>query len=210
MNQCQLIFPFFMNKPSTSSMYDRHGKRKYLTIAERNAFLKAATKASPGGMTFCPILAYTGARISEVLALTPERIDYGTSIIVFESLKKHRKGMYRPVPVPFDVLASLDEAHNIQKLQQSKVNRDARIWPWCRTTAWSCVKEVMEIAGVSGVHAGPKGLRHGLGVSAIQSDVPLNLIQRWLGHAQMSTTAIYANATGPEELSIAERFWDGF
>lgn len=48
---------------------------------------------------------------------------------------------------------------------------------------------------------------HGFGVNAVQSGVPLSLVQKWLGHAQLSTTAIYANAIGPEEYAIAERMW---
>jgi integrase/recombinase XerD len=42
----------------------------------------------------------------------------------------------------------------------------------------------------------PKGLRHGFGVQAVSAGIPLNLVQRWLGHSQLSTTAIYANAVG--------------
>jgi integrase/recombinase XerD len=53
----------------------------------------------------------------------------------------------------------------------------------------------------------PKGLRHGFGVNAIQCGVPLNLLARWMGHANMKTTAIYADATGPEERQIAARMW---
>jgi hypothetical protein len=30
---------------------------------------------------------------------------------------------------------------------------------------------------------------------------------KWLGHAQLTTTAIYANAVGEEEQSIAARMW---
>jgi site-specific recombinase XerD len=44
-------------------------------------------------------------------------------------------------------------------------------------------------------------------VAAIQAGIPLNLLQRWLGHAQLTTTAIYANAVGPEERNIASRMW---
>jgi integrase/recombinase XerD len=33
------------------------------------------------------------------------------------------------------------------------------------------------------------------------------MAQKWLGHAQLSTTAIYADATGPEEKRLAERMW---
>ncbi len=34
-----------------------------------------------------------------------------------------------------------------------------------------------------------------------------NMVQKWLGHAQLSTTAIYANAVGEEEQAIAARMW---
>ncbi|MCA7117843.1 MAG: hypothetical protein LGL72_00085 [Acidibrevibacterium sp.] len=38
--------------------------------------------------------------------------------------------------------------------------------------------------------------------------IPLNLLQKWLGHAQLTTTAIYANATGAEEKNIASKMWE--
>ena len=38
--------------------------------------------------------------------------------------------------------------------------------------------------------------------------IPLNLVQKWLGHAQLTTTtAIYADAVGAEEKDIAKRVW---
>ncbi len=51
---------------------------------------------------------------------------------------------------------------------------------------------------------GPKGLRHGSGVAAVQAGIPLNMVQTWLGHAQLSTTAIYADAVGAEKHWIME------
>jgi hypothetical protein len=65
----------------------------------------------------------------------------------------------------------------------------------------------MQAAGISGAHASPKGLRHAFGVCAIQSNIPLNLIQRWLGHADIKTTTIYTDAMGPEEREFASRMW---
>jgi integrase/recombinase XerD len=41
----------------------------------------------------------------------------------------------------------------------------------------------------------------------MQASIPLNLVQRWMGHAQLSTTAIYAEAMGKEERDIAARMW---
>jgi hypothetical protein len=48
-----------------------------------------------------------------------------------------------------------------------------------------------------------RGLRHAFGVGTLQSGVPLNLVQRWLGHARIRTTAIYIGAIGPEEVTFA-------
>ena len=42
-------------------------------------------------------------------------------------------------------------------------------------------------ADIAVLHATPKGLRHGFGIKAVVSNVPLNLVQKWLGHAQLST-----------------------
>jgi integrase len=65
----------------------------------------------------------------------------------------------------------------------------------------------MDAAAITGYHTTPKGLRHGFGVAAVQASIPLNLVQRWMGHAQLSTTAIYAEAVGKEERDIAARMW---
>jgi site-specific recombinase XerD len=63
----------------------------------------------------------------------------------------------------------------------------------------------MGVAHISGRKASL--LRHSFGVNALQAGVPLNLIQRWMDHARLSTTAIYADVIGPEEVSFAARFW---
>jgi site-specific recombinase XerD len=52
-----------------------------------------------------------------------------------------------------------------------------------------------------------KALRHGFAIEAGQKGVPLNVIQRWLGHARLETTAIYAQALGNEERNLARRTW---
>jgi site-specific recombinase XerD len=65
----------------------------------------------------------------------------------------------------------------------------------------------MENAGVSGPQACPKGLRHAYGVHVTQCGIQLHMLQKWMGHASMETTAIYATALGPEEQEMAKRIW---
>ena len=45
------------------------------------------------------------------------------------------------------------------------------------------------------------------GVHAVCSGVQLNMLRKWMGHASINTTSIYANAMGKEELQIADRMW---
>jgi integrase/recombinase XerD len=37
--------------------------------------------------------------------------------------------------------------------------------------------------------------------------IPLKLAKKWLGHADLTTTAIYADAVGAEEKDVARRMW---
>ena len=185
-------------------LYDAAGQRKYTTAEERTAFLQAAERAPRHVRTLCLTLAYSGCRLSEALGLTADRVDLDAGMLVIETLKKRRTGVYRGVPVPAAVLEALDLVHGIR---ERKRGREVRLWPISRTTAWRRVAEVLDEAGVDGPQSSPKGLRHGFGVQAVSSGVPLNLVQRWLGHAQLSTTAIYADAVGAEERDLMARMW---
>lgn len=181
---------------------DRQGYRKYLTPKERETFLVAADRFDDDVATFALVLAYTGCRISEALELTVGQIDTAESAIVFRSLKKRRDDVFRAVPVPGDFVERLGRVHDLRNRQISD-----QLWPKSRTTGWAYIKQVMAEAGVEGTHASPKGLRHGFGVAATQKGIPLNIVQRWLGHADISMTAIYADAIGDEERALASRLW---
>ena len=101
-------------------LYDQAGQRKYLTAEERTAFLKAAKSADRAARTFCMTLAYTGCRISEALVLTADRVDLSGNVIVFESLKKRRRGLFRAVPVPTGVLDALELLHGLREAQRAR------------------------------------------------------------------------------------------
>jgi integrase len=100
-------------------LYDSEGRRLYLTEEERRDFITAAAKAPREVRTFCGVLHATGCRISEALALTVDHIDLSGRVVVFESLKKRRKGVFRAVPVPPDLLDALDLVHGIREAQHA-------------------------------------------------------------------------------------------
>ncbi|MBF0192456.1 MAG: tyrosine-type recombinase/integrase [Magnetococcales bacterium] len=191
-------------------LYDHEGNRKYLTIAERTAFLKAAGRMSQEVYTLCAVLAYSGARLSEVLALTYEHIDTHARLVLIESLKKRRPGVFRAVPIPAKLILDLERVHGIAAARKDPSHAHQRLWGFCRTTAWSRVKTCMNQAGISGSQASPKGLRHAFAVASLQSGVPINFVRKWLGHSRLATTEIYADAVGEEEQKIASRLWGTF
>lgn len=154
--------------------------------------------------TFCLTLAYTGCRISEALMLTGAMVCGDDGVIAVPCLKKRNDHLVmREIPVPESLLILLRSVHCTNERDPS-----ARLWTFSRTRAWQLVRSVMGRAGIGpGPQACPKGLRHGFGLHAIRSGVPLHLVQRWLGHARMETTAIYLQAMGVEEREIAARMW---
>lgn len=188
----------------TVSLYTQGGLRKYLNAAERLRFIAAAkTFPRPEIGALCLTIAYTGCRISEALALTPASVDAESGFIAVRSLKKRKAGIVvREIPAPPHLLALL-VADSFCRERPTD-----RLWNLSRSRAWQLIKEVLRLAGIApGIHATPKGLRHGFGLHAVRSGVPLNLVQRWLGHARLETTAIYLQAMGIEEREFAARMW---
>lgn len=188
------------------TLYDPAGKRLYLTREERHAFLSAAKTLTPPERTFCLVLHDTGCRISEALSLTAGKIDLDQRYIIFETLKRRREGVFRAVPLSDETLDLLDIVHG---LRLAKGKSDTLLWSYSRSTAWRIVKKAMDRAGIEeGAHQSPKGLRHGFGVEAILSGVPVTTLKKWMGHAKLTTTAIYLEVVGAEEREIAARMWN--
>ncbi len=102
-------------------LYDWRGQRKYLTEQERNRFRKAARSTGTPVRVLCEVLTFTGRLVSEALALTPERVDPAAGFLVFESLKKSRRGIFRAVPVPTGLLETLSSPTTAQRPQRPDV-----------------------------------------------------------------------------------------
>lgn len=186
-----------------SGLLTPRGLRKYLTPEERGAFIAAAKSLrSRPARSYCLTLALTGARISEPLEVTPLHLDRVTKTITLRTLKRRRL-VHRTIPVPDELLEIIELIHDTG----NRKNADVPLWPVDRATAHRWVKDAMRIAGLVGPHASAKGLRHGFAIAALEKNVPLNIVSRWLGHSNLQTTTIYANFTGSEERGLAARMW---
>lgn len=180
-------------------IFDRDGQRKYVSQAERIRFLDAADREPELKKALCYLLTYTGCRVSEAMNLKRLHIDDERNVITFKTLKRRRLH-FRSVPVP----RFLSEM-----LLQLAEGTHSRMWAIHRSTAWRWVKRVMNYAQIHGPQSTCKGLRHGFGIRAATQAVPPSLIQRWMGHANLTTTAIYIEAVGNEERLFAQRMWVG-
>ena len=182
---------------ATMRLHDNAGRRLYLTASERARFLVVARSKPLPVSSLCLTLAYTCCRVSEALALSPDHLDAESGGVVIQSLKKRRAGHIRELPIPGELVVLLSEL--------SRHNR--RFWPVSRATAWRRIKEVMREAHIAGPQASPKGVRHTFAVHAVMQQVPPGILQKWMGHADLSTTAIYTQLCGAEERVVAERMW---
>lgn len=184
---------------SERSTYDREGRRKYLSRTEGEKFLAWATQLPRLNALFCLTLYYTGCRISEALNLRGCDFDAELKAVLICTLKKRVHKEIRRIPLP-EFLAT-----ELMKIADSQC--DQRLWEFSRTTGWRIVKSVMKKAGISGIHGTCKGLRHGFGVRGALGQIPLSLIQHWMGHADAATTAIYLAVRDEEERALIQKTW---
>lgn len=189
---------------NTYSLYNAQGKRLYLTLDERKAFFEASKRQPDKVKTLCQLIYYTGCRVSEALNLTADRVDIAGGEIVIQSLKKRSTTPhYRPIPVPMPFLEELAAVHSLNSESTSK------LWSWSRSHTWRLIKSTMLDADINTQtpYGTGKGLRHAFGIHAVSSGVPLNIVQLLMGHASMSTTAIYVDAIGDERRALVSRMW---
>jgi integrase/recombinase XerD len=171
-------------------LFDPQGHRLYLI----------ANNAQREVRTFCLVRSSTGCRISEALALTPTSFDFSGRAIVFETIKKAPR---RGLPDRSDAAGySGYHRHGARAPGQRKTQEEGE----GRDSLMAMVAHNRFPEGQGGDGRGrnrrhgpqkyPKGLRHGYGVHAIGSGVPLNMLSKWMGHASLEVIAIYANAQG--------------
>jgi integrase len=136
------------------------------------------------------ILLWTGARIDEALVLRPIDINFDVNTITLITLKKKNKNAKRILPIHYELKSDIMQYYidnNINKNSQDK------LFSITRQSVNAFFKK-MEKDLKFRIHA--HKFRHTFAVKAVMSNIPLNVLQQWLGHSSIFTTSIYTQITG--------------
>ena len=147
----------------------------------------------------------TGGRIDEILLIRPSEVNLATNSIRLKTLKqgKDRNGIqrekYRVIPLHVD----LRDAY-MQYLLDMNISTKSEdpLFPMSRQVIDLYFKKIQDKLGFK-IHA--HKFRHTFAVKAIMDNVPLNVLQQWLGHSSIFTTSIYTQITGMDTSQFMER-----
>ena len=139
----------------------------------------------------------TGGRIDEVLTVKPSDVNLATNSIRLKTLKQGKdkktgiqREKYRIIPLHAD----LRDAYMQYLLDMNISTRsEDLLFPLSRQVIDLYLKKMQDKLGFK-VHA--HKFRHTFAVKAIMDNVPLNVLQQWLGHSSVFTTSIYTQITG--------------
>jgi integrase len=152
------------------------------------------------------VLWRAGFRIQEALALAEHDLDQRRGSILVRNGKGGRR---REVGMDgWGLGAAAPVARRRAELPVGPlfciIDGPTRGRPWSGAAVRAEFRRVAALAGVRRRFA-PHQLRHAHALELAREGVPLNIIQRQLGHANLGTTSIYLQGIDPEEIITAVR-----
>ena len=139
----------------------------------------------------------TGGRIDEVLMVKPLNVNLTINTVELNTLKQGKdkntgkqKTKKRIIPLHIE----LRDAY-MQYLLDMNISTKSEepLFPMSRQVVDLYLKKMQDKLGFK-IHA--HKFRHTFAVKAIMDNVPLNVLQQWLGHSSVFTTSIYTQITG--------------
>ncbi|MDI6871641.1 MAG: tyrosine-type recombinase/integrase [Bacillota bacterium] len=138
------------------------------------------------------LFLYGGLRISELTALRPQDVKFGENLVEVLQAKGRKQ---RAVPLPDEAMAVLRRYLNERRFPDAPylfTNRTGgRL---SRSSGYFIVKRFIKALGLDPAIS-PHKLRHTCATLLLEAGVDLRFIQEFLGHADISTTQIYAHVS---------------
>jgi site-specific recombinase XerD len=173
------------------------------TVEEIVAVMRCAGQTTHGlrVRALIVVLWRAGLRISEALALTESDLDRATGAILVrhgKGGKRREVGMdrwgWQQIEPWLDFRPALPVGALLCVMHGPTAGR-----PWSPTAARSTLRNLAVSAGVRRRFA-PHQLRHAHAVEMAREGVPLTVVQRQLGHANLGITSIYLQGIDHSEI----------
>ena len=156
---------------------------------EERRLIEAAYRLTGARGLLIKTLFQTGARVSEFVAIEVGDFFFDEQTIL---IRKAKGGKRRYVPILPELAQEL-RTHLRDRNQGYlfETNRHAAFSP---RRIQQLVKETADLAGLT-KRVTPHLLRHSVATTLLEHGMPLEQIQKFLGHAKIDTTQIYAEST---------------
>jgi len=206
----------------------------YLELEQLDRLIAAAS--NPRDKAFISMLGKTAMRISESGQLKVTDIDFKRGTLTIVHLKERlklkcpncgeilgRRHLFCPgcgnkvdqairekieqrrqrvIPVDSDTLRLLNE---YLEWRCKFPYRGPLVFPFSRQRGWQLVERIGRRAGIKGLH--PHSLRHLLATTWVTKGLDTKKLQMLLGHASISTTMEYVDASVEQLKSEFEKLW---
>jgi site-specific recombinase XerD len=169
-----------------------------LSIAEVHAILSHLRR--PAYRACLSVIYGCGLRLSEGVQLQVQDVDSSRMCLHIRQGKGNKD---RYVPLPESVLPLLRACWLTHRhptyLFPAKITGAAASTTMCPSGVQRAFKAALQESGVNKA-ASVHTLRHSWATHLLEAGVNLRLIQLWLGHSSLKTTAIYTHLTRPAEI----------
>ncbi len=152
----------------------------YLEKAQVDEMLTAARSCSERDYLMVRVLWRSGIRINELLNLRPQDIEYHNHVL---NVVKAKGGEQRRVPLDVITLAELRDY-----IHKDSIGKNGCLFPISQQWARELIKRYGQYIGK---HVHPHTFRHSYAINMVRHGVDIRTLQQVLGHASMSTTAVY-------------------
>lgn len=152
----------------------------YLEREQIDELLDAAKTCSQRDYLLLRFMWRTGVRVSEVINVTPNDIEFKNSVV---NIRKAKGGRQRRVLLDEETLKMLSDY-----ILALNIPEDRPVFPITRAQVFNLVKKYGSMIGVN-IH--PHTLRHSFAIFLVRSGMDLRRLQLLLGHSSLSITQIY-------------------
>lgn len=166
-------------------------EREYLTQEEALSFIKEIRH--PVVRIFASTLFYTGMRISEALALTPEDVDLRSNWILIRNGKGNKA---RKIPI-CKKLKELLEDYVQWRVESNQFFATPKTGGISIGRVQAIIKETRKRLGIT-KQITAHVFRHSFASELVKKDVNIVSISKLLGHSNLKTTSIYTHSSSEQ------------